>query len=96
MIGRNKEVATKSAKVAMCSVGAVLLIWVISAVAGAIYLMAPADSSPNFASAGQTIALIFFAVTTTAIWLGVLVAVLVIAWKWFRGVEAPPAASSRS
>jgi hypothetical protein len=86
--------ATKSGKLIMYSVGAVLLTWVVSAVVGAMYIVAPSDAPASAGRTGETIALVLFAVTTTVIWLGVLVAVLVIAWKWFG--RQPPAESSHS
>ena len=88
--------ATKSGKLLMFSVGVVLLIWLISAVVGAIYLISPSDTAVNVETTGQTVALILFAVTTVAIWLGLLVAVMVIAWKWSgRRPETPPTPSAR-
>ena len=82
-------------KVIMGAVAATLLIWVISAAVGAVYLVAPPDAAVVPGRAKETIALVIFAVTTTAIWLGVLVAVLVIAWKWSGGrQDQPPAPHS--
>jgi hypothetical protein len=86
--------ARKSGRLVIYGVGAVLLIWVISAAVGALYLISPSDSA---ARTGQTIALILFAVTTTAIWLGVLVAELVMAWKWSGGrPESPQSRTPRA
>ena len=82
--------AAKSGKILLYSTIVVLLVWVISAAIGAIYLVAPSDAPSNPGRTVQTLALIFFAVTTTAIWLGVLVLVLVIAWKWHGGRQQPP------
>ncbi len=87
--------ATKTSKVILASIIIVLLLWVVSAVIGARYLMSPSDGSvlsPE-RTGNNTMWLIIFALTTTTIWLGLVVGVLIIAWKWLSpgaGRQQPP------
>ncbi len=72
---------SKSTKALLVATALVLIIWVVSAAIGAKYLMTPPEGPPPSGINGQTIALVVFAMSTTTIWLGLLAAVLWIAWK---------------
>jgi hypothetical protein len=62
-------------------VALVLAVWVVSAYHGREYLSASLDAANLERKIGWPIALSIFGVSTTFIWLGLVVGTLVIAWR---------------